>query len=167
MLKYKVKNLIEAAEQREVDIIAHQCNCFCDMKTGIAPKIKHAFPEIYKADLSTKSGSRSKLGNYSKAITKNGLIGYNLYGQYDFRGRNKGKVDTNYNALDKSLFNMAKDILSLGKKDIKVGLPKIGAGLGGGDWNLISNLIENNLINKGIEVIIYVLKENDIPKNNK
>lgn len=164
MLMYKVMNLIDAAKNREVDIIAHQCNCFCDMKTGIAPKIKHAFPEAYKADLSTKSGSRSKLGTFSKATTENGLVCYNLYGQYDFRGREKGKVDTNYNALEKALFNMAKDILDSGNEKVKVGLPKIGAGLGGGDWKIISQIIYEKLVKKGIEVTIYVLSENEIPK---
>lgn len=164
MLKYKVGDLVQAAKKREVDVIAHQCNCFCDMKTGIAPKIKHAFPEVYKADLATKSGSRSKLGTFSKALAENGLICYNLYGQYDFKGRSKGKVDTNYNALEKSFFNMGKDILSSENKQVKVGLPKIGAGLGGGDWKVISGLIDKNLVQKGINVVIYVLSENDIPR---
>lgn len=166
MLKYKVGDLVQAAKKREVDVIAHQCNCFCDMKTGIAPKIKHAFPEVYKADLATKSGSRSKLGTFSKAVAQNGLSCYNLYGQYDFKGRSKGKVDTNYNALEKSLFNMGKDILD-SDKTVKVGLPKIGAGLGGGDWKIISGLIEKNLTEKGIDVTIYVLSENDIPRMQK
>jgi len=44
---------------------------------------------------------------------------------------------------------------------MKVGLPKIGAGLGGGDWSIISKIIEEEL--GEFDVTIYVLDEKEIP----
>ena len=40
-------------------------------------------------------------------------------------------------------------------KDKKIGMPKIGAGLGGGDWNIIKEIIEEEL--NGIDVTIVSL----------
>jgi O-acetyl-ADP-ribose deacetylase (regulator of RNase III) len=38
----------------------------------------------------------------------------------------------------------------------KVGFPKIGAGLGGGDWDTIARIIEDTF--EGYDVTIYTLK---------
>lgn len=38
-----------------------------------------------------------------------------------------------------------------------VHMPKIGTGLGGGDWNIIEKIIQEELVEKGIDVIVYTL----------
>lgn len=144
MLKYKKGCLIKAAKSGEVDVIAHQCNCFNNMGAGIAPKIKKAFPEAWHVDRNTINGDRSKLGSLSWAYS-DGVTIFNLYGQY-YYGRG---VNTDYSALRSSLRQMYLYL----KPFYKIGLPKLGCGLGGGDWNIVSKIIEEEL--NGFDVTIY------------
>ena len=37
-------------------------------------------------------------------------------------------------------------------------MPRIGCGLAGGDWNKVEKIINETLIDKGIEVYVYDLK---------
>jgi O-acetyl-ADP-ribose deacetylase (regulator of RNase III) len=132
------------------------------MGSGVAPLIATAFPSAKAADAATKRGDRDKLGRFSVGIEPNGFEVYNLYGQYGYGGRNRGQMDTDYNALLSALEGMARNI----KLPFltKVGLPKIGAGLGGGDWNIISKMIEDTLGSTCSSVTIYVLNILEIPK---
>lgn len=170
MLRYKVGNLITAAQTGEVNVIAHCCNCFCAMHTGIAPQIAKAFPGALEADLKTTRGSEAKLGTYSSwHDPASGLEVFNLYAQYGNRERDRGQRDLDYTALRESL-NKMNWHLKIGAnmyewiankpRQIHIGLPKLGAKLGGGDWNYISALIENEL---EFDVTIYVLEEKEIP----
>lgn len=134
-------NLIELASQGEFDVIVHGCNCFCTMSSGIAKSIREVFPEAYSIDLETVKGDRSKLGTVKAVSIKleNGkkLSVVNAYTQYEY-GRNKMNVD--YEAL-RRCFKIIKEKYS-GKR---IGYPMIGAGLAGGDWNIISSIIEEEL----------------------
>lgn len=165
-MTYRVGDLISAAQAGEVNVIAHCCNCMNTMKSGIAPKIASAFPEAWTADQMTTRGDRAKLGTLSSAFCKNGLLVYNLYGQYTFTGRREGKMDLDYWALRSALSAMAVSLhakcrtLDMSTHDLRIGLPKIGAGLAGGDWGIISRMIEGRL--RDFDVTIYVLKESEI-----
>lgn len=167
MLNYKVGDLIEALKSGEVSSIGHQANCFCTMNSGVAKAIRLAFPQAYEADCYTEKGDMGKLGNltaveYERADSSVGII-YNLYGQYNY-GYDSACF-TNYEALRGALLNMRIDLetaVSLSGEDWKkVGFPKIGAGLGGGDWGTISSIIEK--VFTEYDVTIYVLREEDVP----
>lgn len=153
MLKYEVGDLLEA----EVDAIAHCCNCYCTMGTGIAPQIKNKWPVVYAADCATEKGDFKKLGTFTKAIVENGeLTVYNLYGQFGYGKRKQGLRDLKYDAIFEALDKMADDVVACGGKT--VGLPLIGCGLAGGKWSIVEAMIEETLVAKGLEVIIYQLK---------
>jgi O-acetyl-ADP-ribose deacetylase (regulator of RNase III) len=159
-LRYKVGDLVDALKSGEVSSIGHQANCFCTMNSGVAKAIRLAFPDAYEADCETTKGDKTKLGELSVGLHKRaddtvGLI-YNLYGQYNYGYDAKGY--TNYKALRGALLNMRSDLdFALGKEDWKkVGFPKIGAGLGGGDWDTIASIIEDTF--EGYDVTVYTLK---------
>lgn len=158
--KYKIGDLIQAAKDGEVQIIAHGCNCLCTMGSGIAPLIKNAFPGVYEADCRTGKGDRSKLGKFSYAVMDSGLAVFNLYSQYDFTGRRIGVRDLNYDALYDSLCAMKNFIKAHTDgcmMDRKIGFPKIGAGLAGGDWNVIEAMIKSVFFD--CDVTVYILPE--------
>lgn len=171
MIKYKVGDLVEALKSGEVTSIGHQANCFNTMNSGVAKAIRWAFPDAYQSDCLTEKGDKKKLGTFSLGVVdrgeelSTGLI-YNLYGQYNYGYDAKGY--TNYEALRGALLNMRKDLDSAVnfRKDLrKVGLPKIGAGLGGGDWDTIVRIIEEVFVD--YYVTIYVLRESDVPERSE
>jgi O-acetyl-ADP-ribose deacetylase (regulator of RNase III) len=143
-------DLIKLAEEGEFDLIVHGCNCFCTMGAGIAKGIKASFPEAYKADKQTTKGDKKKLGSISYAkISKKDheIIVVNAYTQYNYKGRGT-KAD--YAAI-KSCFKEIKKKFS-GRK---IGFPKIGAGLAGGDWGTISEIIKSELVDEDYTLIKY------------
>jgi len=133
-------DLIELALNGNFDVIIHGCNCFCTMGAGIAKSIRSKFPEAFDADRNTKKGDISKLGDFSCATIKSGSYSVtiiNAYTQYNYRGKG---VKADYEAI-KKVFNKLK-IQYSGKR---FGFPLIGAGLAGGDWNIISDIINQEL----------------------
>ena len=133
-------DLIKLAQEGEFDVIIHGCNCFCAMGAGIAKGIKQAFPEAYQADLATPKGLQSKLGTISTAKLKvkgKQLVIVNAYTQYHWKGSGN-KAD--YQAI-RNVFKVIKHHFS----GLTIGYPLIGAGLAGGDWELISSIIDQEL----------------------
>jgi O-acetyl-ADP-ribose deacetylase (regulator of RNase III) len=141
-------DLLTLAIQGKFDVIIHGCNCKCTMGKGIAAQIKKIFPEAYEADLQTKPLGVQKLGTISYAhITKtqnikHDLIVVNAYTQNNWTGPgpNGDGVLAEYDAIRKG-FRTIKQLFH-GKK---IGYPKIGAGLANGDWNIISQIILEEL----------------------
>lgn len=159
--KYKVGDLIEAAKSGEINVFAHGANCYCTMGSGIAPLIKEAFPKMYAADLKTEKGDKSKLGTCTMAFLNGGsLAGFNLYSQYGYNRRKQGLRDLDYNALYDSMVEMKKLLQSYtdGPMDTyRIGFPKLGAGLAGGDWNVIEAMIKS--VFWDCDVTVYILPE--------
>jgi O-acetyl-ADP-ribose deacetylase (regulator of RNase III) len=133
-------DLLKLASQGKFDVIIHGCNCFCTMGAGIALSIKKQYPEAYKADSRTDKGSKDKLGTYTSAEIKtdqNTFTIVNAYTQHHWRGKG---VQADYTAI--------KSVMALVKKDFsgsRIGYPLIGAGLAGGDWEVISAIISKEL----------------------
>lgn len=139
-------DLLFLAKNKVFDIIGHGCNCFNTMGAGIAKQIKDIFPGAAIRDRLTIKGDKNKLGTYSVHIENKDLIILNLYTQYDFRGHN----NADYNAIRSCMKLLKKDFS--GKR---IGLPQIGAGLAGGDWNIISKIIEDELKGEDVTIVIY------------
>jgi len=155
-MKYIKGDLIRGAKQ--FDVIVHQCNCFCKMGAGIAPQIKSAFPEAYKIDCETARGDKSKLGKITYTKNTEPIV-VNAYAQY---GTGRGlEGATNYHALRYCLKEIKK--LFSGKK---IGMPLIGAGLGGGDWAVISGLIKEELDNEDVTIVIWERDYQNLEKFN-
>lgn len=148
MIRYIDGDLVRDAAN--YDVIAHCCNCFCTMGAGIAPQIKHKFPEAYAVDCETQSGDEFKLGTISYTENTTPIV-VNLYGQFDYTGRRSGKMDLDYDALRSALKVMREKFT--GKT---FGLPMIGAGLAGGDWNVIESIIEEEMRGEYVTIVRYV-----------
>ncbi len=133
-------DLINLALAERFDVIVHGCNCFCTMGAGIAKSIRDTFPQAYQADLKTGMGDLQKLGSYSHAqvnLNDTSLIVVNGYTQFDFAGPG---ILVDYNAIKKLFVKIKSDFANL-----RIGYPKIGAGLAGGDWSVISIIINEAL----------------------
>ena len=131
-----VGDLIKVVKQNPGSVLVHGCNCFHTMQAGVALEVKRSFPEAYQADLDTKYGDPFKLGDYSSVDTHNGTTIINAYTQFDLGNG----IQVDYGAMRK-VFKKLKEEFS----DRKIFYPKIGSGLGGGDWVIIKGIIEQEL----------------------
>jgi len=134
-------DLLKLFKDGQYDVIVHGCNCFNTMGAGIAKQVKEQFPKAYIEDCKTKKGDLNKLGTYTFS---DGII--NAYTQYDYKGRN----NVDYNAIKKVFEKINNDF-----KNKKIGIPKIGAGLAGGDWDTIKKIINKVTSDVKVEVVQY------------
>jgi O-acetyl-ADP-ribose deacetylase (regulator of RNase III) len=133
-------DLLDLAAQGHFDVIVHGANCQCVMRAGIANAIRTAFPEAYAADLATRRGDRAKLGSISVAEVVRDTIRFqvvNAYTQFDYRGRGT-RVD--YDAV-----RSAMKVIKQRFHGLRIGYPRVGAGLARGDWGRIANIIDEEL----------------------
>jgi O-acetyl-ADP-ribose deacetylase (regulator of RNase III) len=131
---------VKLAVEGEFDVIVHGCNCFCKMGAGVAKAIKNAFPEAADADTATLRGDRRKLGTISSVRVRRGehaIVIVNGYTQFEWRGAGR-LVD--YNAV-RSVMKAVKN----GYPGLRIGYPRIGAGLGQGNWEVIEKIIREEL----------------------
>ena len=141
-------DLVELALQGRFDIIIHGCNCFCTMGAGIARQIKETFPDAYEADKETKYGDRMKLGTFSTGVGRNNLLILNAYTQFMYGGT----CDVDYDAVKKVFHTVFR---FYAKKNLTFGIPRIGAGLAGGTWDIIKSIIEKEMKDEDITLVNY------------
>ena len=151
MLELINKNLVPVLEKREFDAFAHGCNCFCTMGAGIAAHVKRIFPEAYALDRKTKKGDQKKLGTIGICEIGDNKILINAYTQFDFW---KPGRRADYKAIEKCFDLIGAEMLSRGL--VHLVIPKIGAGLAGGDWNVIEDIILERMP-KEIDISVYYL----------
>lgn len=127
------------------DVIVHGCNCFSTMGAGVAKIIKEKYPYAFLVDKNSKMTPNEKLGKitHTTGLTKPIIV--NAYTQFQW----KGKHNADYEAIRSSMKLIKKQFS--GKK---IGMPKIGAGLAGGDWNIIKKIIDDELIDENVTVIV-------------
>lgn len=146
MKKYReIKgDLISFAKQGHFDVIGHGCNCFCTMGAGLAPQMAEHFGcHYYPLENEFYRGDERKLGKIDYTYYRNTAV-VNMYTQY------KPGKDLVYSALEHCLKELNREFQ--GKH---IGLPQIGCGIAGGDWNIVSQMIKKNLKDCYVTVVIY------------
>ncbi len=122
-------------------VIIHQVNCQGVMNSGVAKQLRSAYPIIfneYKKFVDSKTNKDDCLGVAHKVQINDNLIIYNVFGQFMY-GYDK-KQYTSYDALKKAFEQIANEVPT----DINISLPyNIGCCRGGGDWNIVVDLIIN------------------------
>lgn len=112
---------------------AHGCNCAGAMGKGIALQFKERFPNMYlKYKKLCKEGEFS-LGDVFTFDYGDGFV-FNLATQATW------KTKADINAIESSLIKMLS--VASQKNIYKIALPKIGAGLGGLNWDAVKSIID-------------------------
>ena len=144
-------NLVDLALDGTFDVIIQGCNCFNTMGAGLAKEIKEKMPEVWQVDQETQKGNIQKLGNFSFVHYKElNLRVLNCYTQYRY-GRNHEDGDempVDYEAITLCLRKINN--LFPGKS---IGLPLIGCGLAGGNWNIVEKIIEKELKDMVVTIV--------------
>jgi O-acetyl-ADP-ribose deacetylase (regulator of RNase III) len=147
MIKYISASLTELALKGDYDVVLHGCNCMCDMSKGIAKSIALAFPEACKADKESGAGNVYKLGEYSYYYDKALRVKIvNLYTQYS-----AGLMKFEYAAFGLALRNLVETL----DGDEKIIMPMIGAGMAGGEWKVIGQIIKQELDTFDVTIVNY------------
>jgi O-acetyl-ADP-ribose deacetylase (regulator of RNase III) len=137
----------------KAEFICHQVNCMGRMGSGVAKQVREKFPKAYRVYSDLCNGTRNgelpfwMLGKAQFVTNENGITIVNMFSQgtygYD------GKKYTDYNAFRSCL----RAICNTVPKDAAIAMPyKIGCGLGGGDWDTIMGLIEEELPDHKVEL---------------
>ncbi len=146
-------NLIDLAEQGHFNAIVHGCNCFHTMGSGIAKEIKDRYPPAYAVDIGqTIKGDKRKLGGFTYTIVQGPAPLYwrftiiNAYTQYRY---GKDGPHVNYDAVCSVFKGIQKNF----PVHYSIGYPKIGAGLAGGNWDIIQAIINKELTKRNHHLV--------------
>ena len=124
----------------------------CTMGAGFAKQIKEHYPEAWYKDLGTIRGDAEKLGTYThvkvlnRFVRGNSLYIINAYTQFNFT--NQLKMNLSYEALNKVMIKINKDF----DPAITISMPKIGCGLGGGSWKVVSTILKDIFVDREIHI---------------
>jgi O-acetyl-ADP-ribose deacetylase (regulator of RNase III) len=137
----------------ETGIIVHGCNAKGVMGSGMAKAVKAQYPEAFRVYREAYEMCATRLGTITTVEVDPGKWLVNAITQTDF-GRD-GKRYVNYEAVARC-FRAVRDFgLNVGCSDLH--FPMIGAGLGGGDWDVISAIIESET--HGMTKYLWLLVE--------
>jgi O-acetyl-ADP-ribose deacetylase (regulator of RNase III) len=175
-IKYVKGNLITKALFKDFDAITHGCNCQCVMGGGIAVPFRKGF-KVDQLPMEDKSraGDYNKLGCIDFGFfnikdlnltplkkledgilldISNGFYVINSYTQFHYSKvkyvNPKSAVPLDYEAVA-----MCFDKINHVFKGMHLGIPQIGAGLAGGNWDRISAIIEDVTPNIDVTCVIY------------
>lgn len=147
MLNYVQGDLFDS----QADIIAHGCNCRGGFGSGVAKIVATKFPKArwYYLDKFEEDGW--KLGDVQFVKLNSGdtyIANCATQDAYLPRGVNHADYDGIRLAMER-VKAFAQE------KGLTVAIPKIGAGLAGGDWNVIEKILEE--VFSDYDITIYYL----------
>ena len=132
----------------DIQHIVHGCNSLGVMGGGVAGAIRSKYPQAYNDYINTYNHVGLGLGNIVISVQDDGKTVYNAITQKNY-GRDHDTVYVSYWAIAEVFRHI--DLFKI--KEIAV--PMIGAGLANGNWDVISAIIENTLVNT--KPVVYVL----------
>jgi O-acetyl-ADP-ribose deacetylase (regulator of RNase III) len=123
-------------------VIVQGCNCLGAFGAGLALQIKKKYPNVYDAYSLRHRVFGLNLGEIIPVQTLDGKVIINAITQQNV-GSHTRQVD--YNAVEECFIKINNKVEDWEVDEIS--LPRIGAGLGGGDWNIIESIINKTATN--------------------
>lgn len=130
MITYKKGDLLAVKE----GVIIHGCNAQGVMGSGVAKQIRAKYPEAYYAYLN----GTYELGTITMHMVHPKLVIVNAITQR-YYGTSPEIKYVSYDAITKCF----REVVDRFPSDTKLHIPKIGSGLGNGDWSIISRTIDS------------------------
>jgi O-acetyl-ADP-ribose deacetylase (regulator of RNase III) len=135
-------------------IIVHVCNDVGGWGRGFVVAVSRRWPEPERAYREWhRDGAGFALGATQFVAVSPGLWVANLIGQHGLR-RSGGRPPIRYDAVRAGLAEVAAKAAELGAS---VHMPRIGAGLAGGSWPEIEQIINDEVTTRDIPVTVYDL----------
>jgi hypothetical protein len=126
----------------EFGVIVHQVNCQGVMGSGVAKALRDKWPKIYDS----YRDAEKLLGNIDVCEIKENLYVVNLFGQDEYKRGIDDHWDrfTSYGAWELALPRLRDYIIRNGLPDMIYFPYNVGCDRGGGDWRIISAMIEEH-----------------------
>jgi O-acetyl-ADP-ribose deacetylase (regulator of RNase III) len=138
----------------DIKVLAHGCNAHGVMGSGVARIVRDDYPEAYNMYVDVVKGAAYEvldlMGTIIPVETKGKVI-INAITQHDY-GRD-GKRYVSYDAMWRAMH--AINMHCIVNRVSTVAMPQIGAGYGGGDWNVIEAIILSELTD--VQPVVYIL----------
>lgn len=148
MINYIVGDLLEAKEK----VIVHGCNNYGVMGSGVAKQIRDKWPNVFDEYHLKYKVFGLELGSIIPVETTDGKIIVNAITQDGF-GKDGARYVV-YEAVEKCFILINEKAYDWNASEIA--MPRIGAGLGGGDWTIIEDIITRTA--KNYVPIVYDFK---------
>lgn len=157
-MKYIDGDLIELAKNGAFDVIAHGCNCVCVMRAGIAVQMAKHF-DCDKFPLELKGSNINKLGQIDYLVFTQ-CMGTSEFDFSDFdlavvNAYTQYQPSTTTKPLDYEALTLCLRKMNVVFKGNRIGLPRIGSGLAGGEWTRIEKIIETELMDCDVTVVNF------------
>jgi O-acetyl-ADP-ribose deacetylase (regulator of RNase III) len=139
-------------------IIAHCCNDAGYWNAGFVRALSaryHQPESAYRRWAQTNAPVPFTLGQVTFTKVMPGLCVANIIGQRGIRS-NSNPRPIRYDALQRGLARVCQ--LALDNR-ASVHMPRLGAGLAGGDWSVIAEIINQELCGYGVNVTVYDLPD--------
>jgi O-acetyl-ADP-ribose deacetylase (regulator of RNase III) len=148
MIKYFKGDVFKSSAQ----VIAHGCNCRGGFGAGIAATVKKLYPRAEAAYMKKYRDEGWHLGEVQIVKVGDNKFIANCATQDKYGSPKGGKIYADYGAI-KEVMEQLKEVCT--ENQWQLAMPKIGAGLAGGDWKKIEEII--NAVFDTTEVWVYEL----------
>lgn len=135
----------------KADLIAHGCNCKGGYGSGIAYTMAKTYPRAKLLYLEKYDEDGWDLGDVQMVLQRDGKYIANCATQDSFLPR--GQCHADYGAIRTCMEKVKRFAKS---KNLTIAIPKIGAGLAGGDWDTIEGILKE--IFTDYDITIYYLE---------
>ncbi len=137
----------------DIELILHGCNSKGVMGSGVAKIVREMHPTAYE-QYTVWCSKGFRLGQYL-AVPSNSKVIINAVTQQNY---GKAAEQLGPNAIRYVSYDAVAEIMHALNKAYTgstIAMPTIGAALGGGDWAVISAIIESEL--KTVQPVVYIL----------
>ena len=145
--------------QPDLRALGHGVNCHGVMGSGIAPLFRKRSEAMYEAYRTECNTGRLTLGGVFVWVNPDGTVVYNMASQ-DKPGRNATLA-----AVESSLNEALAHAETTGVTAI--GIPRIGAGIGGLNWDDVKDVIENAAERSPVTIVVVSLPDADKPTRGR
>jgi O-acetyl-ADP-ribose deacetylase (regulator of RNase III) len=135
-------------------IIVHVCNDVGAWGKGFVIALSRRWKEPEQCFRAWSRGEENlphELGQVQFVQVEENLWVANLIGQHGIRGEGR-TPPVRYKAIQQGLECVAKEARALGAS---VHMPRIACGLAGGTWDKVEPIIQEEMVEKGIPVVVY------------
>jgi len=129
---------------------------------GFGFAISKKWPVVRTEFVKWALSAKPKLGTSHKTQVSDNLLVFSMIAQHGYGKSSVPRIRYRHlRTCLEELFFIAQN------NSASVHMPRIGTGFAGGDWNIISELIDQILVKRGIQVTVYDLPGREIHKVNQ